>query len=58
MANAHEGSGGGAMSVLVWAIVSVVLMGWVTVTLHKGRPHVDSSTTQSSAPAAPDSKNP
>jgi len=61
MANKHdEGSGGGAMSVLMWAIVSVVLMGWVMVTMYKGRPHAASSTTESSAPspAAPDSKNP
>ena len=61
MANTHsEGSGGGAMSILIWAIVSVILMGWVTITLHKGRPHAASSATQSSAPSpgASDSKNP
>jgi len=37
MAAHDEGSGGGAMSVLIWAAVSALLMGWVMVTLHAGR---------------------
>lgn len=56
----EAGSGGGGTSIAIWAIVSVVLMGWVAVTLYSGRHHVASSTTQSDAqsPAAPDSKSP
>jgi hypothetical protein len=61
MANTHdEGSGGGAMSVIVWAIVSVLLMSWVVVTGFSGRKHVEHAAPQTNteAPAAPDSKNP
>jgi hypothetical protein len=61
MAVTHdEGSGGGAISVLAWAVVSALLVGWVVVTGFSGRKHVEHTAPQTNteAPAATDSKNP
>ncbi len=61
MAVAHdEGSRGGDRSIIVWAVVSALLMGWVVVTGFSGRKHVEHAAPQTNteAPAATDSKNP
>jgi hypothetical protein len=47
----EEGSRGGDRSVLVWALVSVLLMGWVVVTGFSGRKHVVHAATPSNTEA-------
>ena len=53
----EEGSRGGDRSVFVWALVSVLLMGWVVVTGFSGRNHVEHAATptntEAPAPTAP-----
>ena len=59
MAARDEGSGGGAMSVLIWAAVSVLLVGWVMATLYAGRKHEAATAPQKTeAPATTAPSNP
>ncbi len=44
--HAEEGSKGGDRSILAWAIVSVLLTGWVVVTGFQGRKPVAVTTPQ------------
>jgi hypothetical protein len=56
----EEGSKGGDRSILVWAIVSALMMGWIVVTGLQGRKPVAVTTPQptTEAPATSGAQTP